>query len=62
MFEWVALNQLYDYFTSNDLLYENRYGFRKYQSTKLAALGFADRNRQEMDDKKIASSKFFRPF
>ena len=36
IFERVAFNQLYDYLTSNDLLYESQYGFRTH--TKLVAL------------------------
>ena len=53
IFEWVAFNQLYDYFTFNGLLYESQYGFRKLHSTELAALEFLDRISQEMDAKKI---------
>ena len=53
IFERVAFNQLYDYFTSNCLLYESQYGFRKLHSTELAALEFTDRISQEMDAKKI---------
>ena len=40
--ERVAFNQLYNYFTSNGLLYESQYGFRKYHSTELAAFEFTD--------------------
>ena len=58
IFERVAFNQLYNYFTSNGLLYESQYGFRKYHSTELAALEFTDRIRQEMDNKKIPFSIF----
>ena len=58
IFERVVFNQLYNYFTSNGLLYESQYGFRKYHSTELAALGFTDRIRQEMDTKKIPISIF----
>ena len=57
-FERVAFNQLYDYFTSNGLLYESKYGFRKLHSTELAALEFTDRISQEMDAKKIPFSIF----
>ena len=57
-FERVAFNQLYDYFTSNDLLYESQYGFRKLHSTELAALEFTDRISHEMDAKKIPFSIF----
>ena len=58
IFERVAFNQLYDYFSSNGLLYESQYGFRKLHSTKLAALEFTDRISQEMDAKKIPFSIF----
>ena len=44
-FERVAFNRLYDYLTSNGLLYKSQYGFRKYHSTELAALEFTDRIR-----------------
>ena len=58
IFERVAFNQLYEYFTSNGLLYESQYGFRKLHSTELAALEFTDRISQEMDAKKIPFSIF----
>ena len=58
IFERVAFNQLYDYLTSNGLLYESQYGFRKLHSTELAALEFTDRISQEMDAKKIPFSIF----
>ena len=58
IFERVAFHQLYDYLTSNGLLYESQYGFRKYHSTELAALEFTDRITQEMDAKKIPFSVF----
>ena len=58
IFERVAFNQLNDYFTSNGLLYESRYGFRKLHSTELAALEFTDRISHEMDAKKIPFSIF----
>ena len=57
-FERVAFNQLYDYFSSNGLLYESQYGFRKLHSTELATLEFTDRIIQEMDAKKIPFSTF----
>ena len=55
-FERLAFNQLYDYFSSNGLLYESQYGFRKLHLTELAALKFTDRISQEMDAKKIPFS------
>ena len=51
-------NLLYDYLTSNSLLYEGQYGFRKHQYTDLAALGFTDIIKQEMDAKKTPFSIF----
>ena len=57
IFERVAFNQLYDYFTSSGLLYKSQYGFRKLHSTELAA-EFMDRISQEMDAKKIPFSIF----
>ena len=50
----MAFNQLYDYLTSNGLLYESQYGFRKHHSTELAVMEFTDRIKQEMDAKKIS--------
>ena len=58
IFKRVAFNQLYTYLTSNDLLYESQYGFRKFHSTKLAALEFTDRIKKEMDARKIPFSIF----
>ena len=57
-FERVAFNQLYDYFSSNDILDESQYGVRKLHSAELAALEFTDRISQEMDTKKIPFSIF----
>ena len=57
-YQRVTFNQLYDYLTSNGLLYQSQYGFRKYHSTELAALEFTDRIKQEMDAKKIPFSVF----
>ena len=58
IFERVAFNQLYDYFSSNGLLHDSQYGFRKLHSTELAALEFTDRISQEMDAKMIPFSIF----
>ena len=52
-FERVAFNQLYDYFSSNGLLYESQ-----LHSTELTALEFTDRISQDMDAKKIPFSIF----
>ena len=58
IFERVAFNQLYDYFTSIGLLYESQCGFRKLHSTELTALEFTDRISHEMDAKEIPFSIF----
>ena len=58
IFERVAFNQPNDYFTSNGLLYESQYGFRKFYFTELAALEFTEWIRQQMDNKKIPFSIF----
>ena len=58
IFERVAFNQFYDYFTSNGPLYESQYGFRKLHSIELTALEFTDRISHEMDAKKIPFSIF----
>ena len=49
IFEKVAYNQLYDYFTTNILLCNCQYGFRKKHSTEHAVLELADRSLLEMD-------------
>ena len=58
IFEQVAFNQLHTYLTSNDLVYESQYGFRRHHSTELAVLEFTDRIKKEMDAKKIPFSIF----
>ena len=52
---WLLLT---NYTITLHLLYESQYGFRKYNSTELAALASTDRIRQEMDNKKIPFSIF----
>ena len=43
VFEKVVLNQLSDYFTVNNLLFEDQYGFRDKHSTELASVELMDR-------------------
>ena len=57
-FERIVFNQLYDYFSSNGILYERQYGYRELHSTELAALEFTGRISQEMDAEKIPFSIF----
>ncbi|MGB1899487.1 MAG: reverse transcriptase family protein, partial [Candidatus Kariarchaeum pelagius] len=49
VFERIIYNQLYEYFTNNDLFYKNQYGFRKKHSTELAALELIDRIKRDLD-------------
>lgn len=58
VFERVVFEQIYDYFTSNHLFYDNQYGFRKGHSTELAATELIDRIRKQMDDGKSPFSIF----
>ena len=58
IFERIAFNQLYDYFISNDLLFEGQYGFRDKHSTELAASELIDRFSKEIDNKKVSLSIF----
>ena len=58
VFEKVAFDQLYDYFTTHGLLFNSQYGFRRHHSTELAALEFVDKIRSEIDQKKIPFSVF----
>ena len=58
IFERIAFNQLYDYFISNDLLFDGQYGFRDKHSTEVAASGLIDRLRNEIDNKKVPLSIF----
>ena len=53
VFEKVAFIQVYDYFTTHKLLYENQYGFRTMHSTELAGLELADRLFLQLDKKKF---------
>ena len=52
VFERIVFDQLYDYFTTNGLLFNSQYGFRKHHSTELAALEPTDKIRREIDQKK----------
>ena len=52
VFERIVFDQLYDYFTTNRLLFNSQCGFRKHHSTELAALELTQKNRREIDQKK----------
>ena len=52
-FEKVVFNQVYEYFTNNDLFYNSQYGFRKLHSTEYASLEMVDRISQYLDIGKL---------
>ena len=58
VFEKVVYNQLYTYFTSNNLLYKGQYGFREDHSTEMANIELVDRIITALDDKKLPISIF----
>ena len=58
VFEKVFFHQVYDYFSSNNLFYENQYGFRKKHSTELAAIELVDRILGHLDQGNIPISVF----
>lgn len=51
VFEKIVYNQLYSYFSENDLFYDGQYGFRNNHSTELASIDFIDRILQYLDNK-----------
>ena len=50
IFDNIFFNQLYDYFHTNNLLYNNQYGFRKTHSTEHDSLELIDKI-QQLDTK-----------
>ena len=52
IFEKIVFLQLYEYFNTNDLLYESQYGFRQLHSTEFAALEITDQIYNNLDNKK----------
>ena len=52
-FEKVVFNQVYEYFTNNELFYNSQYGFRKLHSTEYASLELVGRNSQYLDNGKL---------
>ena len=59
IFEKVAFEQILEYFTSNNLLFESQYGFCENRSTELAALEFIDRMKLEWTERKFPFRFFF---
>lgn len=58
VFEAIVFQQVYDYLTSNDLLYTSQYGFRKLHSTELATLELTDRINYSLDNNEIPLAIF----
>jgi hypothetical protein len=52
-FEKVVFNQVYDYFTKNNLFYDSQYGFRKLHSTEFACIEMLDRIVTQLDEGKL---------
>ena len=53
VFEKILHYQLYNYFSNNNLLIKNQYGFRKNHSTDFATLELIDKIIKDMDKNKI---------
>ena len=51
-------NQLFKYFTDNNLFYTSQCGFRRLHSTELASLELADRVFQHLDTGQLPLSVF----
>ena len=56
--EKIVSNQLYKYFTGNNLFYNSQYGYRSLHSTELASLELIDRVFQHLDTGKLPLSIF----
>ena len=57
-FEKVVFNQVYAYFTNNDLFYTSQYGFRNLHSTEYASLEMVDRISQYLDDGRLSITAY----
>ena len=58
LFEKVVYQQLYHYFTANNLFYEGQYGFRNNHSCELANIELTDHILSALDEKKLPLSIF----
>ena len=58
VFEKTVFNQVYDYFQINRLFFKSQYGFRIGHSTELAALQFADKILNDLDNHNTPVSIF----
>ena len=53
IFERILHNQIFEFFTANELFFTSQYGFRNSHSTEFAALEIIDRIISEMDNNKV---------
>ena len=58
VFEKIVYNQLFKYFTDNNLFYTSQYGFRSLHSTELASLELIDRVFQHLGTGQLPLSVF----
>jgi hypothetical protein len=53
VFERSMYNQIYKYFTDNNLFYQSQHGFRQHHSTEFAAIELINKILKEMDNNEI---------
>ena len=53
VFEKIIYNQIYNYFSANNLFFDGQYGFRQKHSTELAALELYDKVSKSLDQNNI---------
>ena len=58
VFERIVFDQLYNYFTTNGLLFNSQNGFLKHHSTELAPSELMDKIRREIDQSKTPFSVY----
>ena len=58
VFQKIAFDNLYQYFTDNDIIFTSQYGFRKSHSTELASIELIDRIAHYIDSGKLSLSIF----
>ena len=56
--EKAVFNQLYDYFSENNLFYDSQYGYRKKHSTETACLELVDKIYQNLDNNRLPITFF----
>ena len=58
IFQRVVINQIYQYFVVNNLLFDGQYGLMKHHSMELAALELVDKISYVLDKKETPVSNF----